>query len=79
MDIKDSIESRWDGFRRYDRTGFNRYDWAREGILTKCLPKVLFKGNSVLVTFLQLIDLRLVMMFRLIDKIKRFRYLTWIQ
>ena len=40
------------------------YDYARNGILNKTLPKVLFKGNYILVSFLQLIDMRLVMLFK---------------
>ena len=47
------------------------------GILNKILPKVLFKGNSVLVTFLQLIDLRVIMMLKYVDRLKRFKYITW--
>ena len=54
-----------------------KYDYASEGILNKTLPKILFKGNAVLVTFLQLIDLRLIMLFKYIDKIKRFKWITW--
>jgi hypothetical protein len=54
-----------------------KYDYASEGILNKTLPKILFKGNVILVTFLQLIDLRLIMMFKYIDKLKRFKWISW--
>lgn len=54
-----------------------KYDYATEGILNKTLPKILFKGNAILVTFLQLIDLRLIMLFKNIDKIKRFKWISW--
>lgn len=77
MDIKNNIDSRWACFHDFDKTGFNKYNYEKYGILTKTLPKILFKGNSVLVTFLQLIDLRIILMFKYIDKIKRFKYLTW--
>ena len=77
MDVKNNI----DKFNIYNE--FNsleeipKYDYASEGILSKTLPKILFKGNAILVTFLQLIDLRLIMLFKNIDKIKRFKWITW--
>lgn len=54
-----------------------KYDYASEGILNKTLPKILFKGNVILVTFLQLIDLRIIMLFKYIDKLKRFKWISW--
>ena len=77
MDFKNGLTYRNETYDRYNKLGDNKYDYARYGILNKCLPKVLFSGNSVLVSFLQLIDVRLVMMFKQIDKIKRFKYITW--
>lgn len=53
------------------------YDYAKDGILTKTLPKIMFKGNSILVTFIQLIDVRCVMLFKYIDRLKRFKWITW--
>lgn len=77
MDIKQALSYRSDEYKNYNYTGNNKYDYARHGILNKSLPKVLFKGNSIFVTFLQLIDLRLILMFKYIDKLKRFKYITW--
>lgn len=79
MDIKQSLTYRSDEYAIYNKIGTNdnKYDYAKNGILNKVLPKVLFKGNSVFVTFLQLIDLRIIMMFKYIDKLKRFKYITW--
>ena len=77
MDIKNSVEYRFDEYSKYDDLGNNKYNYTKEGILTKCLPKILFKGNSLMVTFLQLIDLRLITMFKYIDKLKRFKYISW--
>ena len=54
----------------------NRYDYEKNGILTKTLPKILFKGNSVLVTFLQFLDMRIIMMFKYIDKLKNFKNIS---
>lgn len=73
MDIKNSLDYRDNYYKRYDLTGNNRYQYEEYGILTKSLPKILFKGNSFLVTFLQIIDMRLIMLFKYIDKIKRFK------
>ena len=77
MDIKNGLDFRTYSFTKYNNLGSNKYDYGRYGILNKCLPKILFKGNAVLVTFLQLIDLRLIMLFKYIDKIKRFKWITW--
>ena len=77
MDIKSSIDLKTSRYTEYNLLGNNKYDYARYGILNKCLPKILFKGNSLLVAFLQLIDMRLVMMFKWIDKLKHFKHITW--
>lgn len=54
----------------------NKYDYERNGILTKTLPKILFKGNSILVTFLQFLDMRIIMLFKYIDRLKNFKNIT---
>lgn len=77
MDIKNSLTYRTYRYEKLNNTGDNRYDYASEGILNKCLPKILFKGNSILVTFIQLIDVRIITLIKYIDKIKRFKYITW--
>lgn len=77
MDIKQSLSYRSDEYKDYNHTGDNKYNYAKHGILNKSIPKVLFKGNSILVTFLQLLDLRIIMMFKYIDRLKRFKYITW--
>lgn len=73
MDLKNSLDYRYNYYTRFDISGNNRYQYEEYGILTKCLPKILFKGNSILVTFLQIIDMRLIMLFKYIDKIKTFK------
>lgn len=77
MDFKNSIEYRFEEYNQYNTLGDDKYNYAKYGILNKCLPKVLFKGNTILTSFLQLIDVRLVMLFKQIDKVKRFKYITW--
>ena len=77
MDIKQNLTYRSDEYKIYLFNGNNRYDYAKNGILNKTLPKVLFKGNSILVTFLQLIDLRIIMLLKYVDRLKRFKYITW--
>lgn len=76
MDFKNSTTYRTDRFKDYCLCGDNKYDYSKNGILNKCLPKILFKGNSILVTFLQLIDMRLVLMFKYCDRIKYFKDIT---
>ena len=78
MDIKNADDIRIQSIMETDElTNVKPYDYAKEGILTKTLPKILFKGNSILVTFIQLIDIRLIMMFKYIDRLKRFKWITW--
>ena len=77
MDIKQSLTYRSDEVKQFEFTGNNKYDYTKNGILSKTLPKILFKGNSILVTFLQLIDLRIIMLLKYVDKLKRFKYITW--
>ena len=77
MDIKNNLTYRTDRYDLYNQIGDNKYDYAREGILQKCLPNILFRGNSIFVTFLQLIDLRIIMMLKYIDKLKHYKHITW--
>jgi len=79
MDIKQNIEFREDYLRLYNRTGDNRYDYSKNGVLEKILPKVLFRGNAILVTFLQLIDVRIITMMKYIDKLKHFKHISYIE
>ena len=73
MDIKQSLTYRSDELKQFEFVGNNKYDYAKNGILRHCLPKILFAGNPILVSFIQLIDMRLIMMFKYIDKIKQFK------
>lgn len=57
----------------YNKQQSSVYDYEREGVLNKSLPKILFKGNALLVTFLQLIDMRIVVMLRYIKQLKDFK------
>jgi hypothetical protein len=78
MDIRTIANKRTNYFNKFnDLVETPPYDYASDGILTKTLPKILFRGNTVLVTFLQLIDLRLIMMFKYIDRLKRFKWISW--
>ena len=77
MDIKQSSTYRTDELKQFEFTGNNKYNYEKNGILNKTLPKILFKGNSILVTFLQLIDLRIIMLLKYVDRLKRFKYITW--
>lgn len=74
MDFKNALNYRTGSIENYNNKAFNGYyDYASYGILSKCLPKILFKGNPILVSFLQLIDIRLIMLLKYIDKLKHFK------
>lgn len=77
MDLQQDINYKHAQYDKYNTVGSLKYDYARFGILNRCLPKILFKGNPILVSFLQLLDMRLVMMFKYIDKLKHFKHITW--
>jgi len=78
MDIKNKQNIRYWNHKLFNELNeVDPYDYEYEGILNKTLPKIMFKGNSILVSFLQLVDLRLIMMFKYIDRLKRFKWITW--
>ena len=74
MDIKQSLDYRYKDLEKYNKLGNNKYNYEKYGIFNKVLPKILFKGNSIFVTFLQLLDLRVILMFKYIDKLKKFKH-----
>lgn len=77
MDFKNSIDYRTFKYTQYNSLGKNNYNYTRYGILNKCLPKIFFRHNTVLASFLQLIDMRLVMLLKYIDRLKHFKHITW--
>lgn len=77
MDIKNALDYKTHNLKSLAKTGFNKYDYEKNGVLNKTLPKILFKGNSILVTFLQLIDVRIILMLKYIDKLKHFKHITY--
>ena len=76
MDFKAEQDVRHSYRKNFIYLNDNRYDYEKNGILTKTLPKILFKGNSILVTFLQFLDMRIIMMFKYIDKLNTFKHIT---
>lgn len=76
MDIKNTQDYEHQYFTKYNIDGSNAYKYDEEGVLSKCLPQILFKGNTILTTFLQLIDLRIIMTLKYIDRLKKFKYIS---
>jgi len=80
MDIKQSLSYKqeiYENTKKYNTLGDNKYDYSTNGILRHTLPKILFKGNTILVTFLQLIDVKLIMILKYIERLRRFKYISW--
>lgn len=75
MDVKASENFRYHNIERLNRNR-DYYDYASEGVLRRCLPKVLFAGNPILVSFIQLIDVRIIMLLQYVDKLKWFKDVT---
>lgn len=76
MDHKQSLDYRFLQHYKNTDTKFNKYDYMREGILNKVLPKILFKGNPILVSFFQLIDVQLISMFKSIQSVEKYKHIT---
>lgn len=77
MDFKHNLDFKTYKYAQYNSIENSKYDYAKHGILNKCLPKIFFRSNPLLTTFLQLIDLRIVLLLKYVDKLKRFKYITW--
>jgi len=76
MDHKQSLDYRFLQYCKNTDTKFNKYDYMREGILNKVLPKILFRGNPTLVSFLQLIDVQFISMFKSIQSVEKYKHIT---
>lgn len=76
MDIKNTQEWASRRMREYNKHEANKYDWESNGVLRICLPKILFKSNPVLVTFLQLIDMRLILLINYIKRLQHFKHIS---
>ena len=75
MDITTASEFRYHNIKQLNRNRYY-YDYAKYGILTHCLPKILFSANPVLVSVIQLIDQKLIMLFHYIDKLRDFKKIS---
>ncbi len=76
MDHKQSLDYRYQGYKKSDTSTRRKYDYAKEGILQLALPKILFRGNPTLVAFLQLIDVFLIYMFKTVESAQKFKYIS---
>lgn len=76
-DFRYNVTERYRYYDECNRINKEEYDWEKNGVLRKCLPKILFKGNPVLVSFLDFIDMRVIMLLQAITYIKNFKNLSW--
>lgn len=75
MDITTTSDFRYHNIKQLNKNRYY-YDYAKYGILTRCLPKILFSSNPVLVSTIQLIDMKLIMLFKYIDKLRDFKKIS---
>jgi len=73
MDVKENNGISRRRIEKFNKKKSTLYDWESEGVLNKCLPKILFKGNALLVTFLQLIDMRIILMIKYVKRLQQFK------
>lgn len=76
MDTKENNGVSYKRVVEFNKQPSKKYDYEKEGVLNKMIPKILFKGNPVLVTFLQLIDMRIILMLRYIKRLKNFKNIS---
>ena len=76
MDIKENNGVSYTRISTYNKATSLKYDYEKNGVLNKMIPKLLFRGNPVLVTFLQLIDMRIILMLRYIKKLQQFKNIS---
>ena len=76
MDIKRGIDHKHAYFTRYNFGGSIKYKYDEEGVLKRCLPRILFKGNTIFTTFLQLIDMRIIMTLKYIQRLQQFKFIS---
>lgn len=77
MDTRYNLNERYTYHNAVNKFNNINFDWEKEGVLRKCLPKILFKGNSLLVSFLQLIDMRIIILLQTVTYLKHFKHITW--
>ena len=63
-------------YKKDANLGDNKYDYAANGVLTHALPHIIFRGNSILVAFLQLVDVELITLMKVIQKIQNIKHIT---
>lgn len=76
MDIKNTQEWSLRRINSYNKNETKKYDYETEGILRKCLPKLIFKGHPILVTFLQLLDMRIILLLKYIKRLENFKHIS---
>lgn len=63
-------------YKKDAKLGDNKYDYAANGVLRLALPKIIFKGNPILVAFLQLVDVELITLMKIVQKIQNIKHIT---
>ena len=76
MDIKNTQEWTYRREISYNKNESRVYDWETEGVLRKCLPQILFRGTPILVSFIQLIDMRIILLLKACKRIKEFKHIS---
>jgi len=76
MDIKNGLDFKYKRYSLLNTLNDNRYRYEEHGLLVKCLPKILFKSSPLLVSFLQLVDMKIILLLKYIDRLKKFKYIA---
>lgn len=76
MDHQFPIEYRTGRYKYISDLNDNKHHYEIDGVLPMVLPRVLFRGNNILTSYLQLIDSMFVNMMKTVEKIKYFKCFT---
>lgn len=76
MDVKYANTYRLGRYEIASNLNDNTYHYEIDGVLPLVLPRILFQGNPILASFLQLIDCMLVNMMKTVEKVKNYKNIT---
>lgn len=76
MDVKYANTYRTGKYMICSDLNDNKHHYEIDGVLPLVMPRILFQGNAILTSFLQLIDCMLVNMMKTVEKIKNYKSIT---
>lgn len=76
MDVKHNNNYRTGRYELVQRLNDNKHHYEINGVLPLVLPPILFRANTILVSYLQLIDSMFINIMKTIEKVKNWKIIT---